>query len=369
MTSDTKKILLTGASGFIGGTVLSTLLNSTASSLRSAPVTCLLRGSDRAALLSSTYGDRVKPVLYRDLDDLEATTAVAAQHDIVINTTLGYHSASAQALIRGLAQRKASTGRDVWMIHTSGVSNIVDMPISEPQVPVREWDDLADDVYTFEKKKEGLVPYPQRTTELGVIDTGLELGVKTIVVMSPIIYGVGTGLFNKTSIQTYYMKAVMNIGRAVVVGDGEGVWDHVHVKDLADLYNIVTLEILENEGKSVPTGKKGIIFSANGRHSWAEKAQDIADACYAEGAIPEKTVTRLSLEEGTKTLAPHLGFFSEEQLRKEGPRLIETGFCSNARTVASVARKLGWAPSRGDEAWKGGFRDDAKDLLESRKKE
>lgn len=346
----TKKILLTGASGFIGGTVLTALLNSAASSLRSTPITCLVRGPDRVKLLSSTYGDRVKPVLYGDLDDLETTTAVAAEHDIVINTTLGYHSPSAQALIRGLAQRKASTGRDVWMIHTSGVSNIGDMPISEPHVPVREWNDGYDDVYACEKEKEDLVPYPQRTTELGVIDSGLKLDVKTIVIMSPIIYGIGTGLFNKTSIQTYYMNAIMGIGRAVVVGDGAGAWDHVHVEDLADLYKIVTLEILEGDGKSVPTGKKGIIFSANGRHSWAEQAQDIADACYAEGAIQERTVTRLSLEEGTKTLAPHMGFFTEEQLRKEGPRLIEAGFCSNARTVASVARKLGWAPSRGDEA-------------------
>jgi hypothetical protein len=67
-------------------------------------------------------------VLYKNLDDLEGATKVAAQHDIVINTAMGYHPASAEALVRGLAQHKAETGRDVWMIHTSGTSNLGDYP-------------------------------------------------------------------------------------------------------------------------------------------------------------------------------------------------------------------------------------------------
>ncbi|KAG7285960.1 hypothetical protein NEMBOFW57_008256 [Staphylotrichum longicolle] len=315
MTSDTK-ILLTGATGFIGGSVLTSLLDSSASSHPLGPITCLMRGPDRASLLSSTYGDRVNLVLYQGLDDLEATTAVAAQHDIVINTTLGYHSPSTKALLRGLAQRKASTGRDVWMIHTSGTSNVGDKPITKPG-PVREFDDSADDVYAYEKEQEALEPYAQRTTELGVIDTGLQLGVKTIVIMSPIIYGNGTGLFNKVSIHTMYMKAMMQIGHAVVVGDGAGVWDHVHVQDLAELYRLVVLEILEKEGRDLPTGKKGIIFSGNGRHSWLEYSQLVADALYDEGVITQKTVAPLSLEEAGTILMPHLGFINDETT-KEG---------------------------------------------------
>jgi uncharacterized protein YbjT (DUF2867 family) len=116
MTADAK-ILLTGATGFIGGSILTALLQSSHSSIQSSPITCLLRDANRAALLTSTYGERVNPVVYNGLDDLETTTAVAAQHDLVINTTLGYHSAST-ALLRGLAQRKDQSRRDVWFIHT-----------------------------------------------------------------------------------------------------------------------------------------------------------------------------------------------------------------------------------------------------------
>ncbi|GKZ25947.1 hypothetical protein AbraIFM66951_002058 [Aspergillus brasiliensis] len=364
MTSENAKVLLTGATGFIGGSVLTALLQSSALSLQLNPITCLLRGADRAALLSSTYGERVKPALYDGLDDLDTTTAIAAEHDVVINTTLGYHSASTKALLRGLAQRKAKTGRDVWMIHTSGTSNIGDKPITNPVV-AREFDDLVDDVYAHEKALEAAEPYAQRTTELGVIETGLELGVKTLVIMSPIIYGNGTGLFNRVSIHTGYMKAMLDIGHAVVVGDGTGVWDHVHIEDLADLYRLVLLDILEREGKTLPTGKKGIMFSANGRHSWLEYSQLVADSCYERGLLSDRKVHHIDLDEAASILMPRLGFASEA-FQKEGLELAAEGFSSNERTVANVARTLGWAPVKGEDAWKLAFRDDVDAIVKYR---
>ena len=50
-----------------------------------------------------------------------------------------------------------------------------------------------------------------------------------------------------------------------MVGDGKGVWDHVHIADLARLYEIVLLTMIDG-GKGLPFGKQGIIFSAAGRH-------------------------------------------------------------------------------------------------------
>ncbi|KAH6846957.1 NAD dependent epimerase/dehydratase family protein-like protein [Chaetomium sp. MPI-CAGE-AT-0009] len=347
MASKTKKVLLTGATGYIGGSVLTALLNATEPVLQSAPITCLVRGADRAALLSSTYGARVKPILYQDLDDVETATAVAAEHDIVIHTTVGFHPASALALVRGLARRRASTGRDVWMIHTSGTSNVHDDVVSQPELPIREWDDVADDIYAVEKEREAAEPYAQRTTELGVIDAGLELGVKTVVLMSPLIYGAGTGLFNKIGMWTDIIKPILQRGQAAVAGDGAGVWNHVHVEDLADLYKLVLLEILERQGRALPTGKKGIMFSGSGRHSWLELTHDIAGAGYEEGLLPDRTVARLTLEEAARGLGPAMagGYF-----------WAYTG----ARTVASVAARLGWTPSMGEHAWKRAIRHDVK---------
>jgi nucleoside-diphosphate-sugar epimerase len=224
------KILLTGSTGYIGGTILSHLLKSNHPALKDAVITCLVRGEDRVTTLKNAYGDRVNPVLYKDLDDTETTIAIASQHDVVINTTLGYHPASGAALVEGLAKRKQTTGKNVFMIHTSGTSNLADKPITKAYVesePNREFDDAKDDVYGYEKMREEGEPYLQRTAELGVIDAGLERGVKTTVIMSPLIYGVGTGQFNKSSIQVpAYTKAAISNGQTVVVGEGKGIWDN-----------------------------------------------------------------------------------------------------------------------------------------------
>lgn len=176
------QILLTGATGYIGGSILTLLLDSNEPILKSATITCLVRGENRVSELKAAYGDRVKPELYKDLDDIERTIEVASQHDIIINTTLGYHPESSAALVRGLAKRKEKTGKDVYLIHTSGTSNVADRPITKTLVEDRIFDDAKDDIYNYEKARNASDPYGQRTSELGVVDAGIETGVKTIVV-------------------------------------------------------------------------------------------------------------------------------------------------------------------------------------------
>lgn len=150
------------------GSILAHLLSSTHPFLQHTTITCLLRDPSRASKLTSVYGSRVSTLIYDSIDDLPATEAAAAQHDIVINTTIGYHAASGEALVRGLAQRKAETGHDVWIIHTSGTSNLADQPITktwmnEDDPDGWELDDARDDVYAYEKMREALSAYPQRT--------------------------------------------------------------------------------------------------------------------------------------------------------------------------------------------------------------
>lgn len=159
----------------------------------------------------------------------------------------------------------------------------------DAEVPEREFDDS--DIYGHDRGREALRPYLQRSTELAVVDTGLELGVKTVVVMSPTTYGIGTDLFNPTSIQILaYAWSALEHGRAVVVGEGQGVWDYVPVRDLANLYvHVVLFDILEKGGSGLLTGEKGIIFSENGRHLWMEVAQGVANECYEEGVVSVHT--------------------------------------------------------------------------------
>lgn len=345
------RILITGATGFIGGTVLHHLLTSSLPNLKAKhfTLTVLVRDASRAAAYTAAWGIRVHAVVYEGLDDLDKTTLTASQHDLVINMTLGFQAASAQALLAGLAQRKAEAGREVYMLHLSGASNLADQPVTRAYVEDREFDDLRDDVYGYERMRNDLRPYHQRTTELGIIDRSLELGVRTVVVMPPLVFGRGKGLFNRVSVQIpVYVEAALRRDQAVVVGEGSGELDHVHVEDLAELYAILVEEILENGGERLPRGKKAILFASNGRHTWMEVAQRVAHAMGEEGRV-----VNLSLEEGAQAFKAYVDLVGGEDSTE-----LELGLCSNSRSVASVARSLGWKPSRGEEDWIKGFRDD-----------
>ena len=159
-------------------------------------------------------------------------------------------------------------------------------------------------------------PYPQRQTDLVVIETGLRAGVKTYIIMSPLIYGIGTGHFNKLSIQIPTMiRAALKTKQAEVIGSGKGTWDHVDIADLAMLYEIIAQKLLT--GEDLPSGEKGIYFSANGRHTWLEVAQGLADALFKLGISKTEEVKNVSLEEaagrwiGGETLLAELAFASK----------------------------------------------------------
>ena len=278
---------------------------------------------------------------------------MASQHDIVINTTLGFHPSSAAALVTALGKRRRDTGRETFLIHTSGTSNLADYPLTGQYLESRTFDDAEDDVYGYERERNELFAYAQRTSELGVVDAGIEEGVKTLVIMSPTIYGRGTGVFNRTSIQVpAYASTTLKAGHGVVVGEGKGVWDRVHVEDLAELYEIVLLDILEKGGRNLPFGEKGIIFSGNGRFQWLDIAEGVAEAACKEGLIESPEVKSVSLKEGAE-LFPH-----GSEMR------VELGLSSNSRTESSIARKLGWKPKKGLESWKEGFKEEVKAAAE-----
>jgi nucleoside-diphosphate-sugar epimerase len=306
------RILLTGATGFIGGTVLHHLLHSNLPALKpeNYTLTVLVRDASRAATFTAAWGIRVYPMVYGGLDDIKKLTSVASQHDLVVNMTLGFHAASAQALLRGLVLRKAETGREVYMIHLSGASNLSDQPVTGVYVENREFDDARDDVYEYERMRNALRPYHQRTTELGVIDKSLELGVKTLVMMPPLVFGKGKGLFNRTSVQIpVYVEAALKYAQAVVIGDGKGELDHVHVEDLASLYAIIVNETLEDGGTRLPQGKKAIVFASNGRHTWEEVAQRVAHAWRGDDGVAS-----LTLEEGASAFKSYVDLVGGEDL-------------------------------------------------------
>lgn len=117
--------------------------------------------------------------------------------------------------------------------------------------------------------------------------------------MAPTIFGIGTGPANKLSIQIpALIRRSLQYDQAVVVGDGAGEWDHVHIADLADLFEIVLEKVLSGED-SVPRGEEGLLFAETGRHTWLEISQGIASTGHELKTLGIEGVRRVPLEEAT----------------------------------------------------------------------
>jgi nucleoside-diphosphate-sugar epimerase len=112
--------------------------------------------------------------------------------------------------------------------------------------------------------------------------------LKTAVVLPPLIYGIGTGLFNRTSIQLpYLIEAALERHQAGMIGVGEGTWNNVHIADLCDAYLIIFDQLLAAHGpdaksdiQSSPyltTGRKGYYFIESGSHTWRQLSEKIGE--------------------------------------------------------------------------------------------
>jgi nucleoside-diphosphate-sugar epimerase len=166
-----------------------------------------------------------------------------------------------------------------------------------------------DDIYSYEKMRDMTVPYAQRTTDIIAIETGLEVNVKTYILMSCSIYGIGANPLHEFCQVPKLIRLALETGQAAVVGDGKATWDHVHITDVGRLYKLVVAKILA--GADIPNGKKGIYFVEAGHHSWLELSQRIAEAGVALGALKTTAIQSLSLEEATKKLANNWALIGE----------------------------------------------------------
>ncbi|KAH7136400.1 NAD dependent epimerase/dehydratase family protein [Dactylonectria macrodidyma] len=324
------KILITGATGYIGGSVLTTLLQSTNPNIKGSQLSALVRKKEQADLLT-TKG--VHAIVFDGLDDTAFIREVASKHDIVINTASAFHSGAAEALILGLADRKRDTGRETHLIHTAGTSSLGDLPISGGFTETRVFSD-KEDLYAYIRRREDLEPYRQRTTDLVVFEKGEAANVKTYMLMSPTIYGLGSGLFNQTSIQIdAFIRMARRDGFASVIGSGAAEWDHVHISDLVELYELILARLLA--GDVLPSNKQGVYFNETGHHSWREVSERIAEEGHALAHLKSNEVREVSLDEATDKLGMGLP-----------PTVVELGFASRSRTRADLSREIGWQPKK-----------------------
>lgn len=273
------KVFLTGATGYIGGTVAKALCAA------GHEVVGLVRPGGQSQE-DAIKAKGISPV-YGTLDDSALLTQMAGETDAVINAANVDHRGSTETFLSAL------NGTNKPYIQTSGSGITADMAGGEPTTAIYEDDDVV-------------VPLPARAARIALNNFVLAAagnGIRTAVIAPPMIYGRGTGM-NPNSIQVPAMiKVAKKFGVAKYVGRGENRWSNVHVEDLADLY----VAVLER-------GKAGAFYYAeNGENSLREVAMAISRMLGYGNRADSLTVPQAIAEYGE--LMTNLSFGSNSRVR------------------------------------------------------
>ncbi|CAF0815060.1 unnamed protein product [Adineta steineri] len=333
MSSRQINIFFTGASGYIGGSLLAGLLqHPNASNFK---ITALIRGDVNRANKLASLG--VNPLIGSN-DSHDIIEKAASESHVVIHTADSADDVpSAKAIIAGLNKRTKTTGKPVIYIHTSGTG-----VLTEDVRGKKGSDTIYNDLDP--NQINGLADEQlHRNVDLLVINSAeANPLLKSVIVLPPLIYGIGKGLFNQTSIQLpVLIRAAVKRGKVETIGLGESTWNNIHIDDLVDAYIVLFDQLLaaygpnaEHDAKPSPyltTGREGYYFTENGRHSWRQLAEKIAEILHKKGIIKSSNVTSFPDNEVEDALWGSASW---------------RGLGSQSNSKAERLRKLGWKPHR-----------------------
>jgi nucleoside-diphosphate-sugar epimerase len=282
-------IFITGAAGYIGGSVANALLE------ERHVIRGLVRDPEKVELLAARG---VTPV-FGNLDDLGLLVCEAQQADAVINTASSDHRASVEALLQGLH------GSGKPFLHTSG-SSVIGDDVRGDKLSEHVFDEDTHFIVESEKQERHAID--------NLILAAATKGVRSIVLCNSMIYGSGTGLHADSVQVPRLVQQASRSGVVRTVGSGVNRWSNVHIHDVAELYRLAL--------EKAPAG--AFYFVENGENSYAEIGAAIARR------LDLGTVQSWTVEEAT---------------REWGEGHARYSFGSNSRVRGRRARReLSWAP-------------------------
>jgi nucleoside-diphosphate-sugar epimerase len=284
------KVLVVGATGYIGGSVASKLLSA------GHGVLGLTRTEEGAGKLAALG---IEPVI-GSLTSFALLADTARRVDAVINAA----NADDPYVVEAILPALEGTGKS--FIQTSGSSVIADRAAGEP----------SDLVFHEDTPSE---PLPERQGRVAIDRLALsygQRGVRSVVIRPTLIYGAGLGV-HKESIQVPRMLALAKAkGVPLHIGRGLNIWSNVHIDDVSELYCLAL--------DKAPPGS--LFYAENGEASMREVAEAIG---------------RLLGNGGRAESWP-----MEEALKEWGVS-AHASFASNSRVSALKAKAmLDWRPSR-----------------------
>ncbi|KAF7424397.1 hypothetical protein PC9H_009704 [Pleurotus ostreatus] len=335
-------IFVSGATGYIGGAVLTKLLEHPKAN--DFHITALVRSTEKAEKLKSVG---VTPVI-GSLDDTDLVHKLSLDSDIVISMANADHAPSVQAMLSGQKERFEKTGERPILIHTSGTGVL---------------SDNAEGLYRTETIWNDADPaqiatiaptQPHRNVDLLIVDADKEGYVRTYIILPSTIYGLARGLLvdigvsNNRSIQIpAIIEASLDRKQGGMVGQGKNLWPNVHIDEQADLY-ILLLDAALSKPET-GHGVNGYYFGESGEHSLYDVGKAVAEALVDLGiGSPEPTT------------------FTKAEIDKYFGGSAYLG--SNSRARANHSRAVGWSPKKSTTDMLASIRAEVEEALKRAKK-
>jgi len=286
------RIFVTGASGYIGGSVAAAL-TSAGHSVRG-----LVRSPERAAAVQQRG---IEPVI-GTLADAPLLAQQAREADAVINTANSDDRGAVEAMLPALV------GSGKAFVHTSGSSIVGDMAAGE----------RGEKIYQDDTPVEPLPGKAARVAIDRLILDSARNGVRSVIVCPTMIYGRGHGVHAESVQVPRLIALARKHGAGRHVGRGENIWSNVHIDDLVPLY-LLALE-------KAPAGS--FFYAENGENSYREIAAAISRMLGFGGRTEPMTL--------------------KDAVAEFGETAAQFSYGSNSRVRAVRARReLGWAPKAG----------------------
>ena len=283
------KVFVTGAAGFIGGSIAAGLVKA------GHEVTGLVRKPEQLDELAKIGVTGVVGTL----DDRDLLIAQARAADAVVNAASSDNRAAVEAIIDGLS------GSGKAFLHTSGSSIVGDASGGEG----------TDRIYFEDQLPAPTEDKAARVALDNLVLAAADKGVRSAVLCNTLIYG--HGALPRDSVQLpRLLKQARKSGIVRHVGRGLNIWSNVHIDDVVDLY-LLALEKTE----------AGVFyFVESGEASFRDMSSAIARA--------------LNLSEPQD--------WPLDQAKQEwGYEMASYGLGSNSRVRGQRARRqLGWQPHR-----------------------
>ncbi|WP_294315072.1 NAD-dependent epimerase/dehydratase family protein [uncultured Chryseobacterium sp.] len=284
-----KKILITGITGYIGGSIAQKLLD------KKYKVVGLVRNEVHTKELNAAGIETIVGSIH---DETVLQKAISDADAVIHNADSADDAYAADSIVNALEGTGKTfiftSGSAIFGGKENGEKNdfvfTEDFPL-QPRLEMASWVLINQHILRSTRKN-----------------------IRSIVIVPTMVYGEGLGL-KKDSIQ---LPALISLskkkGFGIYFGKGENIWSNVHIEDLADLY-ILALE----------KSKAGSLYYAeNGASTIKNLAEKISDRYSLQ---PARSVT---VQEAVDTFGPAGGYF---------------GFASNSLCSSDKARtELQWKP-------------------------